>query len=123
MKTENVVQTKSFAFAVRIVNVLRLVQQDQKEFVLTKQLLRSATSIGANIEEAIGGQSEKDFLSKIGISYKESRESLYWLRLMRETKLMDSDTADSLIGEANELVRILGSIQLTIRQKMSSADL
>jgi len=73
MKSENIIQQKTFAFAIRIVNVYK--------HLLSKQLLRSGTSIGANIEESIGGQSNKDFLSKISIAYKEARETVYWLKL------------------------------------------
>ena len=76
MKTDNIVQQKSFAFAIRIVNLYKYLIAEKKEFVLSKQLLRSGTSIGANIEESIGGQSDKDFLSKISIAYKETRESI-----------------------------------------------
>ena len=70
MKNDNIIQQKSFAFAIRIVNLYKYLTSEKKEFVLSKQLLRSGTSVGANIEESIGGQSEKDFLSKISISYK-----------------------------------------------------
>jgi four helix bundle protein len=74
---ENVIQKKSFQFAIRIINLYKYLTIDKKEFVLSKQILRSGTSIGANIEESIGGQSEKDFVSKISISYKEARETIY----------------------------------------------
>lgn len=74
MKKDNVVQIKSYAFAVRVVKACQYLSTEKKEFVLSKQLLRSGTSIGANIEEAIGGQSEKDFFAKLTISYKEARE-------------------------------------------------
>lgn len=77
MKKDNVVQIKSYAFAIRIVNVYKYLSNEKKEFVLSKQLLRCGTSIGANIEEAIGGQSEKDFFAKLTISYKEARETHY----------------------------------------------
>lgn len=77
MKTNNIIQDKSFAFAIRIVNLYKYLVTEKKEFVLSKQLLRSGTSIGANVEEAIGGVSDKDFLNKLGISYKEARESMY----------------------------------------------
>lgn len=77
MKKRNIVQEKSYAFAVNIVAVCRKLMEDEKEFILSKQLLRSGTSIGANIEEAIGGQSRKDFFAKLTISYKEARESHY----------------------------------------------
>ena len=85
MKTDNVVQVKSYAFAIKIVATYRYLTEIKKEFVLSKQLLRSGTSIGANVEEAIGGQSEKDFFAKITIAYKEARESKYWIRLLKDT--------------------------------------
>ena len=80
MKTDNVVRDKSYAFAVRIVKVYQYLCVEKKEFVLSKQLLRSGTSIGANIEETIGGQSKKDFFAKLTISYKEARETHYRIR-------------------------------------------
>ena len=76
---ENAVQIKSFAFAIRIVRLYQFLQEEKKEFVLSKQILRSGTSIGANIEEGEGGFSKKDFAAKMGISYKEARETKYWL--------------------------------------------
>ena len=81
MKTNNVIQDKSFAFAIRIVNSYKYLTSEKKKFVLSKQLLRSGTSIGANTEEAIGGVSDKDFLNKLGIASKEARESIYWLKI------------------------------------------
>ena len=83
MKTDNIVQLKSYAFALRIIKVYKFLSHEKKEFILSKQLLKSGTSIGANIEEAIGGQSKADFFAKITISYKESRESKYWIRLLK----------------------------------------
>ena len=76
MKQENIIQDKSFAFAVRIVNLYKYLCEEKKEFVLSKQILRSGTSIGANVEESIGGQSDRDFLTKLTIAYKK-REKLY----------------------------------------------
>lgn len=87
---DNVVQIKSFSFAVRIINMYKYLISKKNEFVLSKQLLRSGTSIGANIEEAIGGQSDKDFLHKVSISYKEARECIYWLKLLKETDYINS---------------------------------
>ena len=75
MKKDNVIQEKSFAFAIRIVNLYKFLCREKKEFILSKQVLRSGTSIGANIEESIGGYSDKDFLSKLSIAYKEARET------------------------------------------------
>jgi four helix bundle protein len=115
MKKDNVVQIKSYAFAVRIVKVYQFLYEQKKEFVLSKQLLRSGTSIGANIEEAIGGQSEKDFYAKLTISYKEARETHYWIRLLRDTNYLTEEQADNLLKDADELLRIIGSIQKTMR--------
>ncbi len=82
MKSENVVQTKSYNFALRVIKLYKYLSQEKKEFILSKQLLRSGTSIGANIEESIGGQSKADFFAKLTIAYKETRESKYWIRLL-----------------------------------------
>jgi four helix bundle protein len=119
MKKDNIIQQKSFAFAIRIVNVYKHLTAKKKEFVLSKQLLRSGTSIGANIEESIGGQSEKDFLSKISISYKEARESIYWLKLLHATDYLTVEQSESLLGDAEEICKILGSIQKTIKTRNS----
>lgn len=84
MKADNVVQAKSYAFAVRIVRLYQYLTGERREYVLSRQVLRCGTSIGANIEEAIGGQSRADFIAKLAIAYKEARETSYWLRLLRE---------------------------------------
>lgn len=114
---ENVVQVKSYAFAVKVVNTYKRIQQEKKEFVLSKQFLRSGTSIGANIEEAIGGQSRKDFFAKLTISYKEARETKYWIRLLRDTGYLEEDISEDLLKDIEELLRIIGSIQKTIRNE------
>lgn len=119
MKKDNIIQQKSFAFAVRIVNLYKYLTSEKKEFILSKQLLRSGTSVGANIEESIGGQSEKDFLSKISISYKEARETIYWLKLLQATDYLNREEADSLLKDAEEICRIIGSIQKTIKSRNS----
>jgi four helix bundle protein len=119
MKTNNIVQEKSFAFAVRIVNLYKYLVKEKKEFVLSKQLLRSGTSIGANVEEAIGGVSEKNFLNKLGISYKESREAVYWLKLLYATDYITKDEFESLHNDADELCKILGKIQITTKNRKS----
>jgi len=115
MRGDNVVQVKSYAFAVRIVKVYQFLSEHQKEFVLSKQLLRCGTSIGANIEEAIGGQSGKDFFAKLTIAYKEARETHYWIRLLRDTGYLTSEQSESLLDDTTELLKIIGSIQKTIR--------
>ena len=115
MKDDNAVRTKSYAFAVRIVRACRYLMDEKKEYVLCKQLLRSGTSIGANVEEAIGGQSTKDFFAKLSIAYKEARETHYWIRLLTDTDYFTSHQSESLIQDADELLKILGSILRTIK--------
>lgn len=115
MKTNNIIQEKSFAFAIRIVNAYKFLTDEKKEFVLSKQMLRSGTSIGANVEEAIGGQSKADFVSKLSIAYKEARETLYWIRLLNATEYLSNEKANSLINDAEELCRIIGKIQITMK--------
>jgi four helix bundle protein len=116
---ENIIQIKSYAFAVRIVKVYQNLCDEKKEYVLSKQLLRSGTSIGANIEEAIGGQSEKDFYAKLTIAYKEARETHYWIRLLTDTNYLSKEENKSLINDVDELLKIIGSIQKTLRSKNS----
>lgn len=94
MKTENVIVEKSFQFALRIVKLFSLLKEKKVERDIALQLLRSGTSIGANIEEAMGGSSKKDFIHKLEIAYKEARESRYWLRLLKESKLLEDKLAD-----------------------------
>jgi four helix bundle protein len=116
----NVIQKKSFDFAIKIIETCKILIYDKKEYTLSKQLLRSGTSIGANIEESIGGQSHKDFIHKISISYKEARETMYWLKLLRETKFITSSDADLLINDAEEICRILGKIKKTYQENQMS---
>ncbi len=113
MKSDNVVLDKSFAFAVRIVRLCQFLAKEKKEYVLSRQLLRSGTSVGANVEEAIGGQSRKDFLAKLSIAYKESRESLYWLRLLKETGYLTGPQFESILADGDELCRIIAAIKKT----------
>ena len=120
MAKYNILQEKSFAFAVRIVKMYKFLCEEQKEYVLSKQILRSGTSVGANIEEGIAGQSDKDFLSKISISYKEARETVYWLKLLSATDYLTKEQADSLIFEADELCKILSKIITTTKAKLTN---
>ncbi|MBP9719347.1 MAG: four helix bundle protein [Candidatus Levybacteria bacterium] len=119
---ENIVQQKSYQFAISIVQLYKYLTQIKKEYVLSKQVLRSGTAIGANIEEAIGGQSRKDFISKLSIAYKEARETVYWLRLLHDTNYLNQKEFDSLLDSSNELIRIIGKIQTTTKnnQKINS---
>ncbi len=119
MKKDNIIQMKSYDFAVRVVKLYKHLSSEKKEFVLSKQLLRSGTSIGANVEEAIGGQSRKDFFAKLTIAYKEARESHYWIRLLKDTDFLSDKESKSLIEDIEEILKIIGSIQKTIRNTNS----
>ena len=112
----NIVQEKSYCFAVRIVKMVQHVQRSHGEYVLSKQVLRSGTSIGANVEEALAGQSRKDFCSKMAIASKEARETDYWLRLLRDTGYLDAEAAASMLNDCIELKRILASIVKTTQE-------
>ncbi len=107
---ENIVLEKSFAFAVLVVGVYRRLQTDTREFILSKQPVRSGTSIGANIEEAVGAISKREFIAKMQIAYKEARETRYWLRLLVATKFLSHAQAQELISGVEELRRLLRAI-------------
>jgi len=106
----NVIQVKSYEFSKKIVLLCYALQREKREYILTKQLIRSGTSIGANIEEAIGGFSKNDFRYKMSISYKEARETKYWLRLLKDTKLASSEQVDELLENIEEIIKILYKI-------------
>ncbi len=106
---ENPVLNKSFQFALKIIGLYKHLT-NKHEYVLSKQVLRSGTSIGANVEEGVAGISKKDFISKMSIACKEARETKYWLRLIHESKINEDIEIAPLIKEADELVRILTAI-------------
>lgn len=112
MKQNNLILDKSFAFAVRIVKLYKYLCDEQKEYVLSKQLLRCGTSIGANINEAQAGQSKADFIAKMSIASKEARETNYWIELLIETKYLNiEDThVKSLKEDIEEIIKLLTSI-------------
>ena len=99
VKNKHVVLPKSYDFAVKIIMLYKHLSEDKREFILSKQLLRSGTSIGANIEEGIGGYSKKDFSAKLGIAYKESRETKYWLRLLHDTNYLEKVQFEELFTD------------------------
>ena len=107
---DNVIKNKSYKFALRIIKLYKFLSEEKKEYVLSKQLLRSGTSIGANVEEAIGGISKKDFLNKMYIVYKEARETRYWINLLEDSDYITNDGAKSLIDDCEELVKLSGKI-------------
>ena len=112
----NIILEKSFNFSLRIIELYKKMVHE-KEYVLSKQLLRSATSIGANIEEALAGHSKKDFLAKVIISHKEARETRYWLRLIKHGNLV-SVLVDDFINEVNEIINILSAIIRTTKKNL-----
>lgn len=114
-KTDNIVVDKSKTFALRIIRLYQYLQNDKKEFILSKQLLRSGTSIGANIREAIRGQSKADFYAKMNISLKEAGETEYWLELLHESGYIEQKAFDSIYDDCQQLIKILVSITKTQR--------
>ena len=105
--TNQNIQDKSFRFAIRIVNLCKILRCDRKEYTLSKQLLRSGTSIGANIAEAQNAQSRADFASKLNIALKETTETKYWLRLLHATDYLHSNEFESIFDDAVQIEKIL----------------
>lgn len=118
MKTDNIIQIKSYDFALKIIKLHKHLILTYKEYDLSRQILRSGTSIGANVEEAIGGTTKKDFKYKLSISYREARESHYWIRLLRDSNYIQKDQAESLLKDCNELLKIIGSIIKTTKANL-----
>ena len=114
----NIVKEKSFNFAVRIVNLCKYLCSQKKEFLISKQLMRSGTSIGANIREAQNAESKPDFIHKLGISQKEADETSYWLELLYATDYLSQTEFDSISEDINELSKILKSIILTTKSNL-----
>ena len=114
----NVIKDKSFDFAVKIVNLYKFLSEGKREFILSKQLLRSGTSIGANIEEALQAQSKRDYLHKMNISLKEANETLYWIRLLHATEFIDEDQKDDIYNDCNELIKIFVAIVKTTKKNL-----
>jgi four helix bundle protein len=117
---DNIIQEKSFEFAIRVVKVYQVLTSRRKEFVLSKQLLRSGTSMGANVEEAIGARSRADFLAKLSIGYKEARETQFWIRLLSATGYLTEPEQKSLLDDLDQILKILTSIRLTTKERTHS---
>lgn len=114
-KKENIVRENSFAFAVRIVNCCKHVNLEHKEFTVARQLLRSGTSIGANVREAVNAESTADFIHKLSIAQKECDETIFWIELLCETDYLTEKESISLKSEAESLLKIIRSIILTTK--------
>ncbi|BAX80171.1 four helix bundle protein [Labilibaculum antarcticum] len=115
----NPVNDKSYQFSVRIINLYKFLKSNKHEYVLSKQILRCGTSVGANIEEALGGISKKDFIAKLHISFKEARETHYWLRLLKDTEYIDDKMFESLILDCEEILKLLSKIIETSKSNLS----
>ncbi len=107
MTRNNVLADKSIDFAIRIVNCYQYLMTEKKEYIISKQMFRSGTSIGANIHEGIQAQSKNDFISKISISLKEASETSYWLKVLKRTEYINEVMYSSLLSDLDEIIRIL----------------
>lgn len=115
MKGNNIIVDKSFDFAVRIINLCKFLQEQKKEFIISKQIIRSGTSIGANVREAINAQSRSDFIHKLSIAQKECDETCYWIELLHKTEYINEDEYKSIHDDCISLLKIIRSIILTIK--------
>jgi four helix bundle protein len=117
---KSVLKEKSFGFAVRIVNLYKHLCEEKKEFVLSKQVLRSGTSVGAMVREAEHSESKVDFIHKMAIAQKEINETIYWLELMCETKYLSSTAFESINDDAVELIKMLTSSIKTAKTSLTT---
>ncbi len=116
----NAIREKSFLFAVRIVKLARFLQEERREFVLSKQLLRSGTAIGALVREAEHAESTADFIHKLSIALKEANEAVYWLELLQKSGVMSTEQFESINPDAIELVKLLTSIVKTSKRNIAT---
>lgn len=115
MKDCNVIKDKSFGFAIRVVKLYKLLSEERKEYVLSKQLLRSGTAVGALVAESEHAQSKADFINKLNIALKEANESEYWLTLLVKTDYISDKEYTSIVEDCRELLRLLISIVKTMK--------
>ena len=114
---DNIILEKSIRFAIRIVKLCRYLQNEKNEYILSKQLLKCGTSIGANINEAVNEQSRKDFLAKMYISLKEATETEYWIKLLANTDYLNKTQHDSILKDCVEIKKILTAIIKTTKER------
>lgn len=115
---ENIVKAKSFNFSIRTVKLFQYLQTEKKEFILSKQLLRSGTSVGALVREAEHSESKADFIHKLSIAQKEMNETLYWLELLKHTNYLNQEQFDSINSDATELIKLITSIIKTTKSNL-----
>ena len=116
-RTDSIIYNKSYSFSIEIIKIYKSLSSDKKEFILSKQLLRCGTSIGANVNEAISSESKRDFVHKLNISLKEARETLYWLNLLKDSEYIKDETFSFLQSKCKELIKILSSIIITTKTR------
>ena len=117
-KGSNVVQDKSYKFALRIIKLYQFLHNRKKELVLSKQVLRSGTAVGALIEEGIHAESKSDFIHKMNIAYKEAKETHYWIRLLRDSEIIDKKSSDTILNDSEEINKLLTKILITSRKNI-----
>ena len=115
---KNIIKTKSFAFAIRIVKLFQYLQEEKKEYILSKQLLRSGTSVGAMIREAEHSESKQDFIHKLAIAQKEINECIYWIELLKSTNYLSEEQFASINFDAIEIIKMITSIIKTSKSKL-----
>ncbi|RGV50657.1 four helix bundle protein [Bacteroides intestinalis] len=118
---DNIIKQKSFLFAVRIIKLYKYLNNEHKEYVLSKQMLRSGTSIGANVREALNEESKSDFVHKLGIAQKEADETMYWLELLNETEFLKPHEFESMSADCIELIKLLRSIVITAKASIHNS--
>lgn len=119
---DNIIVKKSYSFALEIIKIYKFLINEKKEYVISKQMLRSGTSIGANIHEAIASESKKDFIHKLGITVKEARETSYWLNLSKDSDYVSDEQFKNLNSNCDEVIRILNSIILTTKERYFKSE-
>ena len=115
----SVMKEKSFLLATRIIKLYKYLVEEKKEYVLAKQVLRSGTSVGANVREAQNAQSVKDFIHKLAIAQKECDETLYWLELLENAEFLSTEEFESIHKQCNEVMKIITSALMTSKKKMA----
>ncbi len=121
-KKDNFIVKKSYSFALEIIKIYKFLINEKKEYVISKQMLRCGTSVGANIHEAIASESKKDFTHKLGIAVKEARETSYWLNLLKDSDYLSDEQFKNLNKNCDEVIRILNSIILTTKERYFKSE-
>lgn len=119
---ESILSTKSYAFALRIIKLYQFMADERREYVLSKQVLKSGTSIGANIEESVHGQSKTDFIHKLSIAQKEANETNYWLRLLKDSEYLENRLAESLLNDCIEIQKLLAASIKTAKSNINKGE-